>query len=84
LAAAAPHVPHIDHGVAPECPRLVGARLDGLDLSGFDFAGLAFENCTFLGATLNGTRIAEAVACDFSKASGASARNSARSTAAGS
>jgi uncharacterized protein YjbI with pentapeptide repeats len=74
LRAAAPSVSHRDDGVAPECPRLVGARLDGLDLSGFDFGGLAFENCTFLGAKLDGTRIVEALRCDFSKATGAAPR----------
>jgi uncharacterized protein YjbI with pentapeptide repeats len=74
LAAAAPPIVHRDHGVSPDCPRLVAARLDGLDLSGFDFGGLAFEKCSFIGAKLDGTKIDEAIDCDFGKAIGASPR----------
>jgi uncharacterized protein YjbI with pentapeptide repeats len=78
LAAAAPPIARIrhlnHHGVAPECPRLVGARLDGLDLSDFDFGGLAFEKCSFIGATLNRTNVVEAIECDFSTATGAAPR----------
>jgi uncharacterized protein YjbI with pentapeptide repeats len=71
-ALAAIAVGHSGQGVEPEAPRLVGARLDGLDLSRFDFCSLAFENCSFIGATLDGTHIAEAIDCDFSKATGVS------------
>src|SRR5262249_15615312 len=71
LASVAPtmEVPN-HHGALPGCPRLIGACLDGLDLSGLDLSGLAFENCKFIGATLDKTCIAEAMRCDFSKATG--------------
>jgi uncharacterized protein YjbI with pentapeptide repeats len=70
LAAAAPPIAPQDHGVARGCPLLSEAQLDGLDLSGFDFGGVAFERCTFIGAKLDNTRIPQAIACDFSQATG--------------
>jgi uncharacterized protein YjbI with pentapeptide repeats len=74
LAGVAPPIATGKHGAAPGCPRLVGAQLDGVDLSGFDLGGVAFENCRFIGAKLDKTVIVEAIACDFSKATGDSPR----------
>ncbi len=64
------HLASAPHGAPPGSPRLVGARLDGLNLSSFDLRGLAFEKCDFVGVKLDHTRIAEAIDCDFSKATG--------------
>lgn len=75
LASMAPRIPKYNHhGALPECPRILGAKLDGLDLSGVEFNGIAFENCSFVGAKLDDTYFIEAVGCDFSKASGDSPR----------
>ena len=70
FASAVPSVGHSYQGLPPDCPRLVGARLDGLDLLGFDFGGIAFENCSFIGPNLSGLHIVEAIDCDFSKTTG--------------
>lgn len=75
LASVAPIINVSNHhGAAPGCLRLMGACLDGFDLSGLDLSGLAFDNCRFVGAKLDSTQIIEAIACDFSKATGASPR----------
>ena len=57
----------------PTC-TLTGESFDDLDLAGFDFHPIAFVRCSFKNAVVEGATFASIADCDFTGATGGSAR----------